>query len=78
VCLWRKPLGAFAKLVEAGKVRALGVSNCDAAPLRQALAVAKAQGLPRYEVMQPVTTSTTAPTSKPAWPASPRNTGSAW
>ena len=46
-------LGAFARLVEAGKVRALGASNHDAARLREALAISEAKGLPRYEVMQP-------------------------
>lgn len=46
-------LGAFATLVEAGKVRALGASNYDAARLREALETSKAQGLPRYEVIQP-------------------------
>ncbi|MEN1956665.1 aldo/keto reductase [Luteimonas changyuni] len=47
-------VGAFAKLVEAGKVRALGASNYDAGRLREALAISGAQGLPRYEVMQPL------------------------
>ncbi len=47
-------LGAFSRLIEAGKVRAIGASNYQADRLRQALAVAKAQGLPRYEVVQPV------------------------
>lgn len=46
-------LAAFAKLIEAGKVRAIGASNYTAARLRQSLAISKAQGLPRYEVMQP-------------------------
>lgn len=46
-------LGAFGRLVEAGKVRALGESNHDAARLREALAVSKENGLPRYEVIQP-------------------------
>lgn len=46
-------LGAFARLVEAGKVRAIGASNYSAGRLREALAISKAQGLPRYEVMQP-------------------------
>lgn len=46
-------LGAFGRLVEAGKVRALGASNYGAERLRDALAVSKAQGLPRYEVVQP-------------------------
>lgn len=47
-------LGAFARLVEAGKVRALGASNYSAERLREALAISQAQGLPRYEVMQPL------------------------
>ena len=46
-------LGAFGRLVEAGKVRTLGASNHDAKRLREALAVSKEQGLPRYEVIQP-------------------------
>lgn len=47
-------LAAFDKLVKAGKVRALGASNYSAARLRQALDVSQAQGLARYEVMQPL------------------------
>ena len=47
-------LGAFAKLIEAGKVRAIGASNYGADRLRQALTVAREQGLPRYEVIQPL------------------------
>ena len=46
-------LGAFGKLVEAGKVRTLGASNYSADRLREALAVSQQQGLPRYEVIQP-------------------------
>ncbi len=46
-------LGAFGRLVEAGKVRTLGASNHEAARLREALAVSSAEGLPRYEVIQP-------------------------
>ena len=46
-------LGAFGRLVEAGKVRTLGASNHDAKRLREALAVSEEQGLPRYEVIQP-------------------------
>lgn len=46
-------LGAFGRLVEAGKVRALGASNYSAERLREALAVSRAQDLPRYEVIQP-------------------------
>lgn len=46
-------LGAFGKLVEAGKVRALGASNYSADRLREALAISTEQNLPRYEVIQP-------------------------
>lgn len=46
-------LGAFARLVEAGKVRAVGASNYSAARLRDALQVSQQKSLPRYELMQP-------------------------
>lgn len=45
-------LGAYQKLLAAGKVRAVGASNFDAGQLRAALD-ATAKGLPRYEVLQP-------------------------
>jgi aryl-alcohol dehydrogenase-like predicted oxidoreductase len=45
---------AFADLVKQGKVRALGASNFSPARLKSALAVSKAQGLPRYESLQPL------------------------
>ena len=45
-------LGAYTKLLAAGKVRAIGVSNVDATALKSALALAD-QGLPRYQVLQP-------------------------
>jgi aryl-alcohol dehydrogenase-like predicted oxidoreductase len=47
-------LAAFARLVEAGKVRAIGASNYSAGRLREALAVSREQGLPRYEMIQPL------------------------
>jgi len=47
-------LDAFSKLIQAGKVRAVGASNFSADRLRQALTVSKDNGLPRYEVMQPL------------------------
>jgi len=50
---YEETLGAYQKLLAAGKVRAIGASNHDAAQLRQALDVAAAKGLPRYEVLQP-------------------------
>lgn len=46
-------LGAFARLIEQGKVRAIGASNYDAARLRAALQTSAALGLPRYESLQP-------------------------
>ena|SRR5690554_4218504 len=46
-------LGAFGRLVEAGKVRTLGASNYGADRLREALAISRARDLPRYEVIQP-------------------------
>jgi aryl-alcohol dehydrogenase-like predicted oxidoreductase len=46
-------LGAFARLIEQGKVRAIGASNYSAARLAQALDVSERHGLPRYETLQP-------------------------
>jgi aryl-alcohol dehydrogenase-like predicted oxidoreductase len=46
-------LGEFARLIEAGKVRAIGASNFTAARFADALAVSKQHGLPRYESLQP-------------------------
>ena len=46
-------LGAFADLIAAGKVRAIGASNYQADRLTGALAVSKSQNLPRYETLQP-------------------------
>ncbi|WP_449468158.1 aldo/keto reductase [Stenotrophomonas humi] len=46
-------LGAFARLIEAGKVRAIGASNYSAARLRDALKVSADYHLPRYETLQP-------------------------
>ena len=47
-------LGAYADLIRAGKVRAIGASNFTAARLSEALAVSRAHGLPRYECLQPL------------------------
>jgi aryl-alcohol dehydrogenase-like predicted oxidoreductase len=46
-------LGAYDALIRAGKVRAIGASNYAAGRLREALDVATARGLPRYESLQP-------------------------
>ncbi|RNF83710.1 aldo/keto reductase [Montanilutibacter psychrotolerans] len=46
-------LGAFARLIEQGKVRAIGASNYSAERFAQALDTAQELGLPRYECLQP-------------------------
>jgi aryl-alcohol dehydrogenase-like predicted oxidoreductase len=50
----QETLEAFAKLVEAGKVRAIGASNYSAARLQEALDVSARMGLPRFESLQPL------------------------
>ena len=47
-------LGAYADLIKAGKVRAIGASNYTAPRLAEALAVSRSLGLPRYETLQPL------------------------
>ncbi|MEJ6021724.1 aldo/keto reductase [Ramlibacter sp. PS4R-6] len=47
-------LEAFARLAEAGKVRAIGASNYSAARLAQALDVSRKLKVPRYESLQPL------------------------
>lgn len=46
-------LRAYERLIQAGKVRAIGASNHDAARMREALDLAADKGLPRYETVQP-------------------------
>ena len=46
-------LGAYADLIKAGKIRAIGASNYTAPRLREALAISEAHGLPRYVSLQP-------------------------
>ncbi|MEE7548362.1 aldo/keto reductase, partial [Xanthomonas sp. Kuri4-1] len=46
-------LAAFGRLIEQGKVRAIGASNYTAARLRDALRVSEQYGLPRYQTLQP-------------------------
>jgi aryl-alcohol dehydrogenase-like predicted oxidoreductase len=46
-------LAAFSKLIDAGKVRALGASNFHAARLKSAHDAAMKHGLPHYQVLQP-------------------------
>ena len=45
---------AFAGLIRAGKVRAIGASNFSAPRLAEALDVSERLGLPRYESLQPL------------------------
>lgn len=46
-------LGAFADLIAAGKVRAIGASNYEADRLAAALEVSREHNLPRFETLQP-------------------------
>ena len=46
-------LGAYARLIEQGKVRVIGASNFTAARLSESLEVSRKHGLPRYESLQP-------------------------
>jgi len=50
---YEETLGAFDKLVKAGKIRAYGASNLDAAQLADSLAAAKRAGVPAYGALQP-------------------------
>jgi len=50
---YEETLGAYGKLLRAGKVKAIGASNLDAAQLADALKVASDMGLPHYQVLQP-------------------------
>lgn len=47
-------LGAFARLIEQGKVRAIGASNDTTARLAAALETSGSRGLPRFETVQPL------------------------
>lgn len=46
-------LGAYADLMQAGKIRAIGASNFTAEQLRTCLDISAKHGLPRYESLQP-------------------------
>jgi len=50
---YAETLGAYEKLLKAGKIRNVGASNLDATQLADALAVSQSEGLPRYDVLQP-------------------------
>lgn len=51
---FEETLEAYARLLQQGKVRAIGASNLGAARLQQALDVSAKQGLPRYQTLQPL------------------------
>ncbi|PLZ01902.1 alcohol dehydrogenase [Burkholderia sp. WAC0059] len=46
-------LGAYQRLIEAGKVRVIGASNYGGARIEEALAVSRQHGLPSYQILQP-------------------------
>jgi len=46
-------LAVYEKLIQAGKIRAVGASNYSVARFKEALEVSARTGLPRYETMQP-------------------------
>lgn len=50
---YEETLSAYDTLLKAGKIKSIGGSNLDADQLRAALDVAKTNGLPRYDVLQP-------------------------
>ena len=51
---FEETLRAFQKLIEQGKVRAIGASNYTAPRLAEALEASREHGLPRFEVLQPL------------------------
>ena len=50
---YAETLGAFDKLKQAGKIKAVGVSNVDATQLGASIEAARDAGLPAYQVLQP-------------------------
>src|SRR6266853_106792 len=46
-------LDTFARLIQQGKVRAIGASNYSAERLSEALDISERRGYPRYESLQP-------------------------
>lgn len=51
---FEETLEAYARLIEQGKVKAIGASNLTAGRLAQALEISARDGLPRYETLQPL------------------------
>ncbi|MBL0374702.1 aldo/keto reductase [Rhizobium sp. KVB221] len=50
---YAETLGAYEKLLNAGKIRSIGASNLDAAQLGESLKVSRENNLPAYQVLQP-------------------------
>ncbi|OWT56141.1 aldo/keto reductase [Candidimonas nitroreducens] len=50
---YEETLGAYRKLLEQGKIRAIGASNLNAQQLSESLQAAGDKSLPRYDVLQP-------------------------
>jgi aryl-alcohol dehydrogenase-like predicted oxidoreductase len=50
---FEETLSAYERLIEQGKVRAIGCSNISGVRLEEALAVSRKENLPRYETVQP-------------------------
>jgi aryl-alcohol dehydrogenase-like predicted oxidoreductase len=50
---YEETLGAYAKLKQQGKIRAIGCSNLDASQLLASFDAAEKSGVPRYDVLQP-------------------------
>jgi aryl-alcohol dehydrogenase-like predicted oxidoreductase len=50
---YAETLGAYDTLLKAGKIKAIGASNLNAAQLGEALKIARDAGLPAYQVLQP-------------------------
>ena len=50
---YEETLGAYQRLLQKGKIRAVGASNLDANQMREALEVSAKLGMPRYDVLQP-------------------------
>ena len=63
-------LGAYQRLIEQGKIRWCGASNLSVKLIEAALAASKAEGLPRYEVLQPEYNLADRNNSKEALPLS--------
>lgn len=74
---FEETIGAFDRLVRAGKVRAIGASQISAERLEEALAASAGAGLVPYTVLQTWYNMMERPPSRRRWPASRRRMASA-